>query len=514
VLYKFFKKMENGMMFYRCLLGLIAFVFCSSALAGELIYRTTTYGVTEIGLGCSWKLNHGELKSDTLICNGAPILNRNFIQLGKAKGCILLLTNTADAVNLDYFNNLGIASVGQGIYRCDGVLSRKTANNVFTKRPLDKNYLAFSNDGVLDKPVILVEGYDPDNNTNPYYYYNYGFNQLVSDGRDLIVINFPDSTLNMSANASLVESIIKEINAGKTGAFPTALVGFSMGGVVARKALKNMELAGVNHNTSVYVSFDAPHMGANTPLPLQETVDDLISEVDSKTAGYTSSGLKRARNVYNSAAAREMLIAGPEFRSAVPSDFPNNLVRVTVTSGGLLGTSSMQANSTYEGEYIAGFRFYLYKSDLGSWSESYDWYSKKRGALYYDNVPGSYEESFYRAYIELKNSADHFGVRTEARRQNITFVPTFSALAISAQPTAELRSLFRQKSPFDRYIAVDDSGLSPCQSFAAQDASGRNLVHAPLSESFNNNQLMQLNCALNEYQRNNFSIPDRSFKAY
>lgn len=502
------------MNFFRCLLVLIGFMSCTSALAGQLIYRTTPYGVTELGPGCSWKLNHGELKTDTLMCSGAPVLNRNFIQLGIYKGCVLILTNSADAGSYDYVGYSSLAINSPGAYRCDGMLSKKTANNVFAKRPLDTNYLAFSNDGVLDKPVILVEGYDPDNNTNPYYYYNYGFNQLVSDGRDLIVINFPDSTLNMNSNASLVESIIREINASKTGAFPTAVVGFSMGGVVARKALKNMELTGINHNTSIYVSFDAPHMGANSPLALQETVDDLISEVDSKTAGYTSSELKRARNVYNSAAAREMLIAGPAFRAALPSDFPNNLVRVAVTSGGLLGASSMQASSTYEGEYIAGFRFYLYKSDLGTWSESYDWYSKKRGALYYDNVPGSYEESFYRAYMQLKSAADSFGVRTEARRQNITFVPTFSALAISVQPTVELRSLFRLKSPFDRYIAVDDRGLSPCQSFAAQDASGRNLVHAPQSEYFNYNQLMQLNCALNEYQRNNFSIPDRSSKTY
>lgn len=503
------------MIFFRFLLILSGFIYCSSALAGQLVYRTTTYGVTELGVGCSWKLNHGELKADTLLCSGVPVLDRNFIQIGGSKGCLLTLTNRAESGNYDYVNFTGMETGTAGVYRCDGVLSKKTANNVFTKRPLDKNYLSFSTDGVLDKPVILVEGYDPDNNTTPYYYYNYGFNQLVSDGRDLIVINFPDSTLGMNSNASLVESIIKEINAGKTGAYPTAVVGFSMGGVVARKALKNMELAGFNHNTSVYVSFDAPHMGANTPLALQETVDNLISKVDSKTAGYTSSELKRARNIYNSAAAREMLIAGPAFRAAAPSDFPSNLVRVAVTSGGLLGASSMQVNSTYEGEYIAGFRFYLYRSSLGTWSESYDWYSKKRGTQYYDNVPGSYEESFYRTYNQLKNSAASFDVRTEARRQNITFIPTVSALAISASPTAELRSIFKQKSPFDRYIAVDDrTGLSPCQSFSAQDASGRNLVHTPQSEYLNYNQLIQLNCALNEYQKNNFSIPDRSFKTY
>ena len=503
------------MNFFRCLLIVIGFSVCESSLAGQLIYRTTSYGVTELGVGCTWKLNHGEMKTDTLICSGVPVLDRYFIQIGSAKGCILSLTNKADTVNYEYVNYSGMSSSGQGIYRCDGVLSKKTANNVFTKRPLDINYLSFSKDGILDKPVILVEGYDPDNNTTPYYYYNYGFNQLVSDGRDLIVVNFPDSTLNMNSNAVLVENIIKEINAGKTGAYPTAIVGFSMGGVVARKALKNMESTGINHHTSLYVSFDAPHMGANTPLALQETVDDLISEVDSKTAGYTSSELKKARNIYNSAAAREMLIAGPAFKAAVPSDFPNNLVRVAVTSGGLMGTSSMQANSTYEGEYIAGFRFYLYKSSLGTWSESYDWYSKKRGIQYYDNVPGSYEEAFYRAYNQLKNSAASFDGRTEARRQNITFIPTASALAISTQPTAELRTIFKRKSPFDRYIAVDDrAGLSPCQSFAAQDASGHNLVHTPQSEYFNHNQLMQLNCALNEYQKSNFSIPDRSFKAY
>jgi hypothetical protein len=45
--------------------------------------------------------------------------------------------------------------------------------------------------------------------------------------------------------------------------------GFSMGGLVSRYALAKLEAQCLDHQTSVYISFDSPHFGAWIPISLQ-----------------------------------------------------------------------------------------------------------------------------------------------------------------------------------------------------------------------------------------------------
>lgn len=432
-----------------------------------------------------------------------------------SRGCISHVTRVEDTQKYDF--NLDPHPDGSEVIF--GTVSLKSAANVFSSRPLSSNYLAYSEDGVLDRPVIVVEGYDPDNNSFPDLYYYAGFNQLVFNasgyvGRDVFIVNFPKGDDYMDKNASLLQQIIQEINAAKTGNIPTVVIGYSMGGIVARKALHNMEVAGVNHQVSLYVSYDSPHMGANAPMDLQDTVDGLVSKLDDHTLGITSSELKRAQNIYNSPAAREMLIAGPSFHKAVGGDFPQKLVRVAVTAGSLLGVNGMQEASTYEGEAIASFKFYLVDSNIfGELAKSFDWYSEKRGGVYYDNVPGSYDTQFYKAYIQLKKAAVTFKEYLPARVQKITFVPTVSALAMNVSPTSNVKDLFSTKSPFDKFIAADQSGANACTVFNAQTALGQNLTHGIDSEYLNYNELMQLRCALNQYQVPGVAIPSRAGKS-
>jgi hypothetical protein len=54
-----------------------------------------------------------------------------------------------------------------------------------------------------------------------------------------------------------------------------AVMGFSMGGLVARYALTWMEANNQNHHTRLFVSHDAPQKGANFPLGLQEMIEDI-----------------------------------------------------------------------------------------------------------------------------------------------------------------------------------------------------------------------------------------------
>ena len=50
---------------------------------------------------------------------------------------------------------------------------------------------------------------------------------------------------------------------------PNVVLGQSMGGVIARYALKDMENKGLPHDPRTYISHDAPHLGANVPLGYQ-----------------------------------------------------------------------------------------------------------------------------------------------------------------------------------------------------------------------------------------------------
>ncbi|VDH03263.1 PGAP1-like alpha/beta domain-containing protein [Bergeyella zoohelcum] len=70
-------------------------------------------------------------------------------------------------------------------------------------------------------------------------------------------------------NAELLKKAIRWVNQNKVGNEKNVVLGQSMGGLVARYALKDMEDQGENHDTKLYISHDAPHLGANTPLGLQ-----------------------------------------------------------------------------------------------------------------------------------------------------------------------------------------------------------------------------------------------------
>ncbi len=474
------------------LCALFVMLLSISVFSGELVYRDDY-----VKAGCVLgQLIQGQFLTRTLTCDGVRVAASSIDKYtGVPNGPAWLDTSKY------VFSYLVGAN---GLFP---VISRQSTSNVFLDRPLGGSYRAYSTDGVLDKPVILVEGYDSADQRAPGSYYQNGFSSLVINGRDLFIVNLNSNDKSISENAALLQQIIQEINGAKNGNHPTAVIGYSMGGIVARKALKNMELAGINHQTSIFISYDAPHLGANAPLSLQETVDKIISEIDSKAFGYTPSSLKRARNIYNSRAAQEMLIAGPAYRPASSSSFPVNLARIAVTSGSVGGV--LQSPSVTLNEQVANFRFYISDNNLFSWSITTSFVSKLRGGAYYDNVPGGYLYQFDEALSELQAGASSFSLYQHSPNKAVAFVPTTSALAIAGPATTPARDRFRYYSPFDKYIAVDQSGQPACSIYAAQNSLGSNQRH----DLFHSSQLAQIKCALDEFHRVGFVIPDRSFKS-
>ncbi|WP_460217952.1 T9SS type A sorting domain-containing protein [Psychroserpens sp. MEBiC05023] len=171
--------------------------------------------------------------------------------------------------------------------------------------------------GILDKPIILIDGFDPGDTRTISGLYNLldfsgsqGDQNLAdlvrAEGFDVVILNFPsyfklsdDTLLNIDdatdtnadmvideldypgstlvnggadfieRNAMLLIDLINTLNTDKVGDEELVIIGPSMGGLISRYALNFMENANQDHETRLWISFDSPHLGANVPLGFQ-----------------------------------------------------------------------------------------------------------------------------------------------------------------------------------------------------------------------------------------------------
>lgn len=129
----------------------------------------------------------------------------------------------------------------------------------------------------IRKPIIFVEAFDASNDWNlgdlRAMLYNGGLSSIGSTlnnlGYDIVILNFDDGGDYIQKNAFLLVQLIQEINSQKPNPDPLVVIGYSMGGLVARYALAYMEGNSLPHDTRLYVSFDSPHKGANIPVSVQ-----------------------------------------------------------------------------------------------------------------------------------------------------------------------------------------------------------------------------------------------------
>jgi hypothetical protein len=154
------------------------------------------------------------------------------------------------------------------------------------------------------KPLIVVEGYDPSgivpNLTNGEFYdiddfidaIPLSFEQQLDDigSYDLIFLDFRDAVDDIIRNADLLKEAIRRINQEKVPNVNNGnvrennvVMGLSMGGLVARYALADMEkqdrqgITNNKHETRLLITHDSPHKGANVPLGLQCMISSLAS---------------------------------------------------------------------------------------------------------------------------------------------------------------------------------------------------------------------------------------------
>jgi len=200
-------------------------------------------------------------------------------------------------------------------------------------------YASSNTTGQLRKPLIIAEGFDaygimpnvPNRDINDFLkiYYpstdygtiNLGYsggnlmNNIDFSQYDIVYVDNKIGTDDIRRNAKLFEQAIDWVNAHKAvGNQPNVVMGLSMGGLVARYALRSMEVAGKDHQTWKFISVDAPHKGANVPVSVQAAVRQL-EELDLKvffvkivSLPDVNKDLKGAVDLLNSKAAKQMLV--------------------------------------------------------------------------------------------------------------------------------------------------------------------------------------------------------------
>lgn len=158
----------------------------------------------------------------------------------------------------------------------------------------------------LTNPIVVLEGFDLDNSMSWEELYAV-LNQeglaeeLRARGFDAVVLDFDNATDYIQRNAFVFTELLRQVEEAVAPDQTVAVVGASMGGLVARYGLSWLESNAVPHRVRTFISFDAPQRGANIPLGLQHWVDFFADENASAEA-------EVFRDILNSPAARQMLV--------------------------------------------------------------------------------------------------------------------------------------------------------------------------------------------------------------
>ncbi|MCH8555786.1 MAG: right-handed parallel beta-helix repeat-containing protein, partial [Schleiferiaceae bacterium] len=168
------------------------------------------------------------------------------------------------------------------------------------------------NNNVLTKPVLIVEGLDIyrplnalfdrprenggvssygvygwdqfaqgvvdiDGSPNPYRFGDVLLEELDSLGYDIVFLDLSTSRIEVQRNANLLIKVIEylknELDSNESNE-EIAVMGLGTGGVIARVALRKMELQDCCHRTRMFTSFDSPHKGLNIPISIQAFLND------------------------------------------------------------------------------------------------------------------------------------------------------------------------------------------------------------------------------------------------
>lgn len=154
----------------------------------------------------------------------------------------------------------------------------------------------------LRNPIVVVDGIDlslgeDGDSRHPLEIYNANLNErprefsiaprtelgsrLREEGYDIVILDYASALDFIQRNGLALVDLLTRINTANAGQGEetAAVVGPSMGGLVARYALAYMENNDIPHNVHVFGAFDAAMQGGHIPIGLQQLADDVIYHV-------------------------------------------------------------------------------------------------------------------------------------------------------------------------------------------------------------------------------------------
>ncbi len=285
----------------------------------------------------------------------------------------------------------------------------------------------------------------------------YMIKRLRNLGYDIIYVDFYDGAADININADVFQGVlgeIRELNCGNS----IHVVGISMGGLVAKRALKKMENEGQTHCVTTFTSFDVPYWGANIPLGLQHLI-----RYYSKSKEVAKDGLHR---ILRRPASLQMLAnheaSAKQHHSyrtlfmredSLFGGFPQKPMLFSITNGAAKGTDSRQPDAwgtnakMQPGQLI----FRLQMKGISAikttpWIDIFaeNFFDKKNQVYYSGKVAGSkpfYTDKDNHLWDHVSGSQiNKFGslrkvssmLKVGLEAPYTCFVPTISALSLSS----------------------------------------------------------------------------------
>ncbi|WP_312363583.1 hypothetical protein [Sphingobacterium sp.] len=270
----------------------------------------TGYKVITVGGSVAASFSSGgrkEIKIRLTLTNGQQLVSHTSIQVNSA-----MAMRTFSDPDLTTPRQSFTGAAYQGV---------STTARVFVK----------TRNGAIRDPFIIVEGFDPILG-NPYGFQTmkkfyedleyHSFGQRIINDYDIIYVDWANSEQYIQANANTLKQVIQWVNSQKQLSGSTSgnvVMGSSMGGLVARYALKTMENQAQPHQTSIYVSHDSPHLGANIPVGSLYALHGIGSFLENKLnlgnvySMTTGTPLEYMLKQIHSPAARQMLVNYVDF---------------------------------------------------------------------------------------------------------------------------------------------------------------------------------------------------------
>jgi pimeloyl-ACP methyl ester carboxylesterase len=413
--------------------------------------------------------------------------------------------------------------------------------------------------GVLDKPIFLIDGFDPGNGRNIasiYQLLNYNSGSNLADylraqGFDIVILNFPtytrpNTTVSVDGGADYIQrnafvlvELINQINAQKVGTEKNVVIGPSMGGLIARYALRYMEMNSLAHDTRLYISFDAPHLGANVPIGFQHALNYLAfgplnyTEFQPIVNSYLKSpssrqmlidqfeGHLQTSSQYEFNTAIVLPTGKPGFRTVFQNElntmgFPQTTRNVSISNGAsngtMIGTPSMSImshtfNTASDQRAIIDLKFtpatnqttevskFIGQYSLfNNWITIYDSRANSKAPTYTDGLdtaPGGRYDMY-----SLENAFQSSALLTEffdnLLTQYFCFIPSLSSMAIT--------------NTNNLYTPINTTSNSPFVAYSIPTVNENHVTLTQTNATFAINEIMNPPLTNNSFLFQNFNV--------